>query len=131
MSNKRHSKPNKFLPPFGILITSENTLIRFTRILWRYEAKTYTNILYEDLQSQNVQFRGQISKSRRKSENCHKTGVTGQSWVFRSIHKPQYSNKSEILQASSQLIYLQVSCFEQGPNQSLTWSNVQYENRAD
>ena len=82
MSNKRHSKTNKFLPPFGILITIENTLIRLTRILWHQEAKTYANISYEDFQSQNVQFQGQISKSRRGQKTVRKTGFIGSQGQF-------------------------------------------------
>ena len=115
MSNKRNSKSIKFLSPFGILITIEATLIRLKRILWRYEAKTYTNISYENLQSQIIHFHEQKSISYRKMETVRVTGFKG----------PQYSNRSENLQVDIQRIYLQHSCFVQKLVRPRTWRNLQ------
>ena len=44
------------LPSFGVLITTEATLIRLRKILWHFEAKTYTYISYEDIDTQFSHF---------------------------------------------------------------------------
>ena len=78
---QRNSNIIKLLSPCGTLIIMEATLIRLTQILWRYEAKTYTNISYEGLQGQIIHIQGQKSESERKNENCNKTGVMGNSVI--------------------------------------------------
>ena len=108
MLSKGNSVIIKFHAPFGMITTTEATLVRLRRILWRFKAKTYTYISYEDFQSQIMHFHGQKSKFQRKQKTVRETRLVGSQGYF--SHFTSYSIPIE-LKFCRQLVTLFTTTF--------------------